>query len=70
MVYTFKNDYQMSALFHFSVIILPARVSPFYQPKKKVTDMEDFIYDSLETSRIVLLVGFMPICYGIDVVQV
>lgn len=59
----------MPALFQYSVITLPARVSPFYQPKK-VTDMKNFNNDSFETSRIVLLVVFMPICYGIDVVQV
>ena len=29
----------MPTLFHYSVVILPARVSPFYQPKK-VTDMK------------------------------
>ena len=59
----------MRSLFQYSVITLPARVSPFYQPKK-VTDMKNFNNDSFETSRKVLLVVFMPICYGINVVQV
>ena len=35
-----KNDHRMRAVFQYYVVILPARVNSFYQPKTAI-DMKD-----------------------------